>query len=61
MAVITISRLPGALAAALAEHFHYRLVERTQLVQLAEQLVGRTSAGSARLNCASACPPSGSA
>jgi hypothetical protein len=40
MAVITISRLPGALAAALAERLHYRLVERAQLMQLAEQLVG---------------------
>ena len=34
MAVITISGLPGALGDALAEHLHYRLVERTQLVQL---------------------------
>ena len=44
MAVITISRLPGALgdtlAAALAERLQYRLVERAQLMQLCEQLVG---------------------
>jgi hypothetical protein len=44
MAVITISRLAGALgdtlAAALAERLQYRLVERAQLMQLCEQLVG---------------------
>src|SRR5438094_6608512 len=42
MGVITISRLPGALgeelAAALAEQLHYRLVEREEVVQLAERL-----------------------
>lgn len=44
MAVITISRHPGSLgdtiARALAERLHYRLVERGELVQLAERLGG---------------------
>src|ERR1700694_4278358 len=44
MAVITISRHPGSLgdtvARALAERLHYRLVERGELVRLAERLGG---------------------
>src|SRR5579871_1630181 len=44
MAVITISRHPGSLgdtiARALAERLHYRLVERAELVQLAERIGG---------------------
>jgi len=44
MAVITISRHPGSLgdtvARALAERLHYRLVERAELVHLAEQIGG---------------------
>ena len=44
MAVITISRHPGSLgdtiARALAERLHYRLVERGELVQLAERIGG---------------------
>src|SRR5918912_3373665 len=44
MAVITISRHPGSLgdtiARALAERLHYRLVERNELVQLAETVGG---------------------
>jgi len=65
MAVITISRLPGALgdtlAAALAERLQYRLVERAQLMQLCEQLVGSDLGWEARLNCASARLPCGGA
>jgi cytidylate kinase len=44
MAVITISRHPGSLgdtvARALAERLHYRLVERAELVKLAERIGG---------------------
>jgi cytidylate kinase len=44
MAVITISRHPGSLgdtiARALAERLRYRLVERSELVQLAERIGG---------------------
>src|SRR6202158_2281018 len=44
MAVITISRHPGSLgdtvARALAERLHYRLVERAELVHLAERIGG---------------------
>jgi cytidylate kinase len=44
MAVITISRHPGSLgdtvARALAERLHYRLVERGELVRLAERIGG---------------------
>ena len=44
MAVITISRHPGSLgdtiARALAERLQYRLVERSELVQLAERIGG---------------------
>src|SRR6202171_435578 len=44
MAVITISRHPGSLgdtvARALAERLHYRLVERGELVKLAERIGG---------------------
>src|SRR5918912_1542596 len=44
MAVITISRHPGSLgdtiARALAERLHYRLVERNELVRLAERIGG---------------------
>src|SRR3954447_13217355 len=44
MAVITISRHPGSLgdtmARALAERLNYRLVERAELVQLAERIGG---------------------
>src|SRR5919206_4865357 len=44
MGVITISRVPGSsgdtLARALAERLQYRLVERTELVQLAERIGG---------------------
>src|ERR671935_2504531 len=44
MAVITISRVPGSLgdtiARALAERLQYRLVERGELVQLAERIGG---------------------
>src|ERR687886_2446209 len=44
MAVITISRHPGSLgdtiARALAERLQYRLVERGELVQLAERIGG---------------------
>lgn len=43
MGVITISGLPGALgedlAAALAEQLHYRLVDRSELMRSAQQLV----------------------
>jgi cytidylate kinase len=44
MAVITISRHPGSLgdtiARAMAERLNYRLVERAELVQLAERIGG---------------------
>jgi cytidylate kinase len=44
MGVITISRLPGSqgdtLARALAQRLQYRLVERAELVQLAETIGG---------------------
>ena len=44
MAVITISRHPGSLgdtiARALAERLHYRIVERRELVRLAERIGG---------------------
>ena len=44
MAVITISRHPGSLgdtiARALAERLHYRIVERHELVRLAERIGG---------------------
>jgi cytidylate kinase len=44
MAVITISRTPGAMgdtfARALAQRLNYRLVERAELVQLAETIGG---------------------
>ena len=44
MAVITISRHPGSLgdtvARALADRLQYRLVERTELVHLAERIGG---------------------
>ena len=44
MAVITISRHPGSLgdtiARALAERLQYRLVERTELIRLAERIGG---------------------
>jgi cytidylate kinase len=44
MGVITISRVPGSLgdtlARALAERLQYRLVERAELVQLAERIGG---------------------
>jgi cytidylate kinase len=44
VAVITISRHPGSLgdtiARALADRLHYRLVERGELVQLAERIGG---------------------
>lgn len=44
MAVITISRHPGSLgdtvARAIAERLHYRLVERAELVHLAERIGG---------------------
>jgi cytidylate kinase len=44
VAVITISRHPGSLgdtiARALTERLHYRLVERGELVQLAERIGG---------------------
>jgi cytidylate kinase len=44
MAVITISRHPGSLgdtiARALADRLHYRLVERRELIQLAERIGG---------------------
>src|SRR3979490_1881619 len=44
MAVITISRHPGSLgdtvARALAPRLHYRLVERGELVHLAERIGG---------------------
>lgn len=45
MTVITVSRHPGSLgdtiARALAERLHYRLVERTELVELAQRIGGR--------------------
>src|ERR671935_253754 len=48
MGVITISRVPGSLgdtlARALAERLQYRLVERTELVQLAERIGGPDAA-----------------
>src|SRR5947208_10571244 len=44
MAVITISRHPGSLgdtiARAIAERLHYRIVERDELVRLAERIGG---------------------
>src|SRR5258708_11188972 len=44
MAVITISRHPGSLgdtiARAIAERLHYRIVERHELVRLAERIGG---------------------
>jgi cytidylate kinase len=44
VSVVTVSRLPGAhgdaLATALAERLGYRLVGRSELVKLAEHLVG---------------------
>ena len=44
MAVVTISRHPGSLgdtiARAIAERLNYRLVERAELVQLAERIGG---------------------
>jgi cytidylate kinase len=44
MAVLTISRHPGSLgdtiARALAERLHYRIVERDELVRLAERIGG---------------------
>jgi len=44
MGVITVSRVPGSLgdtlARALAERLQYRLVERAELVQLAERIGG---------------------
>src|SRR5213594_4227854 len=44
MAVITISRHPGSLgdtiARALAERLHYRIVERHELIRLAERIGG---------------------
>src|SRR5260370_40805513 len=44
MAVITISRNPGSLgdtiARAMAERLNYRLVERRELIQLAERIGG---------------------
>src|SRR5215831_13829511 len=44
MAVITISRHPGSLgdtvARALAERLNYRLVERSELIQVAERIGG---------------------
>lgn len=44
MAVITISRHPGSLgdtiARAIAERLNYRLVERAELIQLAERIGG---------------------
>src|SRR5260370_42475914 len=44
MAVITISRHPGSLgdtiARALAERLHYRIVERQELIRLAERIGG---------------------
>ena len=44
MAVITISRHPGSLgdtiARALAERLQYRLVERSELIQVAERIGG---------------------
>src|SRR6266571_6203516 len=44
MAVITISRHPGSLgdtiARAIAERLHYRIVERDELVRLAERVGG---------------------
>src|SRR4030081_3868454 len=44
MAVITISRHPGSLgdtvARALAERLDYRLIERRELIQLAERIGG---------------------
>jgi cytidylate kinase len=44
MAVITISRHPGSLgdtiARSIAERLHYRLVERAELVRLAERIGG---------------------
>src|SRR5438067_1710861 len=44
MAVITISRHPGSLgdtvARGLAERLHYRLVERGELIHLAERIGG---------------------
>src|SRR3981081_4223878 len=49
MAVITISRHPGSLgdtvARALAERLQYRLVERGELVKLAERIGGAGRAG----------------
>src|ERR1051325_10164216 len=48
MGVITVSRVPGSmgdmLARALAERLQYRLVERTELVQLAERIGGPDAA-----------------
>jgi cytidylate kinase len=44
MAVVTISRHPGSLgdtvARALAEQLHYRLVERGELIKIAERIGG---------------------
>src|SRR6266511_4061862 len=44
MGVITVSRVPGSLgdtlARALADRLQYRLVERTELVRLAERIGG---------------------
>jgi cytidylate kinase len=44
MAVITISRHPGSLgdtiARAIAERLHYRLVERAELIRVAERIGG---------------------
>jgi cytidylate kinase len=44
MAVVTISRHPGSLgdtvARALADRLHYRLVERDELIKLAERIGG---------------------
>jgi cytidylate kinase len=48
MGVITVSRVPGSLgdtlARALAERLQYRLVERTELIQLAERIGGPDAA-----------------
>src|ERR1043166_3861140 len=48
MAVITISRHPGSLgdtiARALAERLRYRLVERGELIRVAERIVGTDGA-----------------
>src|SRR5690242_21708583 len=44
MAVITISRHPGSLgdtlARALAERLNYRLIERSELIRVAERIGG---------------------